>query len=181
MKHLFCACLISLIIVFWAMESDSLYQLSRLYSAIFPSKHAHQTPQENDTDSYVYPYKHHSGTNNYGLASSQMQCTLICCLNGGPLVPCFVGVAIIKCLKAEDQVVRGAHRPDQPVWSPLPLSHCFSPVGWRSWLATSGVWLSLIGRWTESITCTSVNKCPCVISENTNPFMCCVLNPIFIL
>lgn len=42
-KHLFCTCLISLIIVFWTMKSDSLDQCSRLHSAFsslsMPIKH----------------------------------------------------------------------------------------------------------------------------------------------
>ena len=51
MKHLFSARLITPIIVLGVMESDSLDQRS---FRIFPFNHAHQTPLENDTDSYVY-------------------------------------------------------------------------------------------------------------------------------
>lgn len=136
--------------------------LPPLFNA-FLFKHAHQTSQENDSDSVVYPYKHHHrATNNYGFTSSQMKCTLtsdlwqaisamLCC------------VMIIKCFKAVDQVVRGALGPDQPIWSPLLLSapSWLFPCGLE--IMASNIWglvVSLKGRRgqrTESITSTSLD------------------------
>lgn len=77
MKHLFCTCLIYLIIVLWAMKSDRLDQRSLLHLAFSPSstfiKHLRKMTL---AAMCLLSNTMHCANNYYGLVSSQIQCAL---------------------------------------------------------------------------------------------------------
>lgn len=109
-----------------------------------------------------------------------------------PLVTCFVGGAITERLKDEDQVVRGACRPDQPSMEPTaaksPLRGLF-PCG--SKIMTSSIWALVFFFFfkreehrekMESITSASVCKCSHIVSlsvKNTHLNSACVIQSVY--